>query len=129
MASEEMERDGTDESWERRVLRRKGHSAYHSNESPEPLKEKNLSQFSLLVKSPRVSRSSSGGSLVFITRVVVGRERKRSCVGKREGGREGERERWEKTRGGGRVSSRTCGCEKAAESARCGRWQTTSQGN
>lgn len=35
-----------------------GHSAYHSKESPVPRIVKNLSQFSLLVKSPRVCRRS-----------------------------------------------------------------------
>lgn len=77
MKSEEVAADGMDESWERSVSRRKGHSAYHSNESPAPLREKNLSQFSLLVKSPRVSRRSSEASLVFIARAVAGRETKK----------------------------------------------------
>lgn len=47
------------ERWERRGPRSWGHSAYHSKESSVPLMLKNLSQFSLLVKSPRVFRSSS----------------------------------------------------------------------
>lgn len=42
-----------------RGWRSSGHSAYHSKESSLPRMVKNLSQFSLLVKSPRVlSRSS-----------------------------------------------------------------------
>ena len=45
--------------WERRGWRSWGQSAYHSKESSLPRMLKNLSQFSLLVKSPRVFSSSS----------------------------------------------------------------------
>lgn len=47
------------ERWERSGSLSSGHSAYHSKESSLPRMVKNLSQFSLLVKSPRVCRRSS----------------------------------------------------------------------
>lgn len=50
-----------DDSWRRgkSESRSWGHSAYHSKESSLPLRVKNLSQFSLLVKSSRVCKKSS----------------------------------------------------------------------
>lgn len=51
--------DDGNKSWFVSKLWSWGHSAYHSKESPLPLMVKNWSQFSLLVKSPRVFNSSS----------------------------------------------------------------------